>query len=94
MQSNEGKHLRWRSAHIGTKQEWQDKLKKIRIGKKGSENHTEKVENPNMAVPFYDENLYILNMKNDAEAKVTKFLYIYSMPICDGFSSVVDELEL
>uniref|UniRef100_A0A2C9W718 Rab3GAP catalytic subunit conserved domain-containing protein n=1 Tax=Manihot esculenta TaxID=3983 RepID=A0A2C9W718_MANES len=76
MQSNEGKHLRWRSAHIGTKQEWQDKLKKIRIGKKGSENHTEKVENPNMAVPFYDENLYILNMKNDAEAKGSQVSFI------------------
>ncbi|KAJ9182646.1 hypothetical protein P3X46_006616 [Hevea brasiliensis] len=67
--NNEGKHLRWRPAHIGTKQEWQDRLKNIRIGKKGAENNTEKVENPNMAVPFYDENLYILNMKNDVEAK-------------------------
>jgi hypothetical protein len=26
-----------------------------------------------MAIPFYDENLYILNVKNDLEAKVTKY---------------------
>ncbi|KAF2314205.1 hypothetical protein GH714_024058 [Hevea brasiliensis] len=67
--NNEGKHLRWRPAHIGTKQEWQDRFKNIRIGKKGAENHTEKVENPTTAVPFYDENSCILNVKNDVEAK-------------------------
>ncbi|KAJ9153798.1 hypothetical protein P3X46_027200 [Hevea brasiliensis] len=67
--NNEGKHLRWRPAHIGTKQEWQDRFKNIRIGKKGAENHAEKVENPTTAVPFYDENSCILNVKNDVEVK-------------------------
>ena len=61
--------LRWRPTPIGTKQDWQDRLKSIGIGRKGVED-TEKAENSNMAVPFYDENLYLLNMKNDLEAKV------------------------
>lgn len=68
--NNEGKHIRWRPANIGTKQEWQDRFKNIRIGKRGAESPTEKVENSDMA--FYDENAYILYMKNDAEAKSTK----------------------
>ncbi|XP_038691822.1 uncharacterized protein LOC119990075 isoform X2 [Tripterygium wilfordii] len=65
---HKGKHLDWRPAHIGTKKDWQDKLKNFKIGKRGVED-TEKVENPNMAVLVYDENLYLLNMKNDLEAK-------------------------
>lgn len=83
MQSNnEGKHIRWRPANIVTKQDWQDRFKNIRIGKRGAENHTEKVENSAMAVPFYDENLYILNMKNDAEAKVRDTLHIVMYYMC------------
>ncbi|XP_065862416.1 uncharacterized protein [Euphorbia lathyris] len=74
--NNEGRHLRWKPAHIKTKQEWQDRFKNIRIGKKGAENHSEKVENSTMAAPFYDENLYILNMKNDAEAKGSQVSFI------------------
>ena len=62
-------HLRWGPANIGTKQDWQDKFRNIRIGKKGVE-ESERVENSTMAIPFYDENLYILNQKNDIEAKV------------------------
>ena len=27
-----------------------------------------------MSVPFYDENLYLLNMKNDLEAKVSFYM--------------------
>lgn len=87
--NNEGKHLRWRPTHIGTKQEWQDRLKNIRIGKKGAENHTEKVEETIMDIPFYDENMYIVYMKNDVEAKVMKLTYIYFlcfyMPIAMAF---------
>ncbi|XP_023553327.1 uncharacterized protein LOC111810778 [Cucurbita pepo subsp. pepo] len=65
---SEPKHSKWRPPNIGTKQDWHDKFKNIRIGKKAAED-TEKVENPTMSVPFYDENLYLLNMKNDIEAK-------------------------
>ncbi|KAH9803825.1 Rab3 GTPase-activating protein catalytic subunit [Citrus sinensis] len=63
---------KWRPARIGTKQDWQDRFKNIRIGRKGVE-ETEKVENSTMAAPFYDDNMYILNMKNDLEAKARNF---------------------
>ncbi|XVE80413.1 hypothetical protein DITRI_Ditri14bG0137600 [Diplodiscus trichospermus] len=66
---HEVKHSRWRPANLGVKQEWQERFKNIRIGRKGVED-SDKVENSTMAVPFYDENIYLLNMKNDAEAKV------------------------
>ncbi|KAK8579061.1 hypothetical protein V6N12_069395 [Hibiscus sabdariffa] len=39
------------------------------LRRKGVED-SEKVEISIMAVPFYDENIYLLNMKNDAEAKL------------------------
>ncbi|KAL6205479.1 hypothetical protein ACLB2K_022738 [Fragaria x ananassa] len=72
---HESKASRWRPPNIGTKQEWQDRkqewqdrLRNIGKGKKGVE-ETEKAEYSSMAVPYYDENLYILNMKNDMEAK-------------------------
>ena len=61
--------MRWRPAQIGTKQDWQDRFRNIKFGRKGVED-TEKVENSAMSVPFYDENLFLLNMKNDLEAKV------------------------
>lgn len=71
---NELKNLRWRPAQIVTKQDWQDRFRNIKFGKKGFED-TEKVENSAMSVPYYDENLYLLNMKNDLEAKVVFYLH-------------------
>ena len=68
---SELKHIKWRPPHIGIKQDWQDRIKNIRIGRKEVEDK-DKVGDANMAIPFYDENLYILNMKNDLEAKVEK----------------------
>ncbi|XP_015899832.2 uncharacterized protein LOC107433094 [Ziziphus jujuba] len=67
----ESKTLRWRPPQITTKQDWQDKLRNIGLGRKSVED-TEKAENSNMSVPFYDENLYLLNMKNDLEAKAAE----------------------
>ncbi|XP_011012104.1 PREDICTED: uncharacterized protein LOC105116436 isoform X1 [Populus euphratica] len=71
---NEGKqqHMRWRPGKIGTKLDWQDRFKNtIRLGGKREpdNNNNNKAENSTMALPFYDENLYLLNMKNDEEAK-------------------------
>ncbi|XP_027333967.1 rab3 GTPase-activating protein catalytic subunit-like isoform X3 [Abrus precatorius] len=69
---SELKHIKWRPPHIGIKQDWQDRIKNIRIGRKEVENqNTDKVGDANMAIHFYDENLYILNMKNDLEAKAS-----------------------
>ncbi|KAL9346296.1 hypothetical protein Peur_061149 [Populus x canadensis] len=69
---NEGKqqHMRWRPGKIGTKLDWQDRFKNtIRLGGKREPDKNNKAENSTMALPFYDENLYLLNMKNDEEAK-------------------------
>ncbi|CAN1339835.1 Rab3 GTPase-activating protein catalytic subunit [Linum perenne] len=74
--NNEGKHMRWKPAPIGIKQDWQDRFKNIRVGKKGGDSPTEKVDDPTMALAFYDENLYMLNMKNDAEIKASQVPYI------------------
>lgn len=69
---NEGKqqHMRWRPGKIGTKLDWQDRFKNtIRLGGKRGPDNNNKAENSTMALPFYDENLYLLNMKNEEEAK-------------------------
>uniref|UniRef100_A0A6N2LX30 Rab3GAP catalytic subunit conserved domain-containing protein n=1 Tax=Salix viminalis TaxID=40686 RepID=A0A6N2LX30_SALVM len=71
---NEGKqqHMRWRPGNIGTSLDWQDRFKNtIRLGGKRvpDSSNNNKAENSTMAIPFYDENLYLLNMKNDEEAK-------------------------
>lgn len=69
---NEGKqqHMRWRRGKIGTKLDWQDRFKStIRLGGKREPDNNNKAENSTMALPFYDENLYLLNMKNAEEAK-------------------------
>lgn len=71
---SETKPKKWRPPHIGIKQDWQDKFKNIRIGRKEEAEDTDKTGDANMAIPFYDENLYILNVKNDLEAKVRKYV--------------------
>lgn len=68
---NESRHIKWRTAYTDIKQDWQHRIKNIRIGRKDVKD-TDKVGDTTMAVPFYDENLYILNMKNDLEAKVRR----------------------
>ncbi|KAI9108493.1 hypothetical protein K1719_020377 [Acacia pycnantha] len=62
---------KWRPPHISIKQDWQDKIKNIRIGRKEVED-TDKVGDTAMTFPIYDENLYILNMKNDIETKASE----------------------
>ncbi|XP_024021670.1 rab3 GTPase-activating protein catalytic subunit isoform X2 [Morus notabilis] len=77
--NNDGESkLKWRPAQIKTKQDWQERLRNITIGRKGDE-ETEKAENSNM---FYDENLYLLNMKNDQEAKAAE-----AIPSVESFSA-------
>lgn len=69
---SESKHIKWRPPHIGIKQDWQDRIKNIRRGRKEVED-TDKVGDANMAIPFYDDNCYTLNVKNDLDAKVRKY---------------------
>ncbi|KAL3725816.1 hypothetical protein ACJRO7_030793 [Eucalyptus globulus] len=63
---------------LGTKQDWQDRLKNIRIGRKGADD-TEKSENLKMSFPIFDKNLYIVNEKNDSESRGS-----VSISILDG----------
>ncbi|CAE6241412.1 unnamed protein product [Arabidopsis arenosa] len=69
-EENEVKPQGWRTAHIRKKQEWQNKLKYLRIGRKEVEDQ-DKVEDSAMAAPFYDENLIILKAKQEQEAKAS-----------------------
>ncbi|GMI63762.1 hypothetical protein like AT5G55060 [Hibiscus trionum] len=70
---HEVKRFRWKPSNLGTKQEWQERFRNIGIGRKGVED-SEEVEISIMAVPFYDENIYLLNMKNDTEAKLLEVI--------------------
>ncbi|KAK7333479.1 hypothetical protein VNO80_30253 [Phaseolus coccineus] len=82
---NELKHLKWRPPHIGTKRDWQDKINNIRKGRKEVE-VTDKVGDINMAsAPFYDENSYILNVKNDLDAKASE-----SIPSVEGLTAATE----
>ncbi|XP_020239432.1 rab3 GTPase-activating protein catalytic subunit isoform X1 [Cajanus cajan] len=82
---SELKHIKWRPPHIGIKPDWQDRIKNIRRGRKEVED-TDKVGDPNMAVPFYDENLYILNVKNDIEAKASE-----TIPSVEGLTAATKD---
>ncbi|KAK4794045.1 hypothetical protein SAY86_012039 [Trapa natans] len=64
--SNEPKQFRWKPPPIsfGVKQDWQDKLRNIRVNRKGVD------EASKMPFVTYDDNLLLLNEKNDAESKV------------------------
>lgn len=68
--------MRWRPPQLKTKPDWQDRFKNIRIGKKGVED-TDTPENSTMSVPNYDEKIYLVNMKYDAEAKVSLHILTY-----------------
>ncbi|KAE9614783.1 putative Rab3 GTPase-activating protein catalytic subunit [Lupinus albus] len=68
---SELKYIKWRPPHTGIKQDWQDRIKNIQIGKKEVKD-IDIVGETNMAIPFYDENLFMLNMKNDLEAKASE----------------------
>ncbi|KAI4388375.1 hypothetical protein MLD38_000709 [Melastoma candidum] len=61
---NASKNPRWRTPPItiGKKQDWQDKLKNIRIGRKGADD-CEKADGSRMSFAIHDENLYTLNEK-------------------------------
>ncbi|KAK7387099.1 hypothetical protein VNO78_27609 [Psophocarpus tetragonolobus] len=79
---NELKHIKWRPPHIGIKQDWQDKINNMRKGRKEVE-VTDKVVEVNMpSVPIYDEKLYILNVKNHLDAKVSE-----AIPSIEGLTA-------
>ncbi|KAG5546548.1 hypothetical protein RHGRI_018655 [Rhododendron griersonianum] len=52
---------------LKTKQDWQERLKNIRIGKKGAEDF-EKPGNSTMSFAIFDENLYLMGMRDASES--------------------------
>lgn len=69
--SHEPKQLRWKPPPIsfGIKQDWQDKFRNIRISRRGVD-ETGKDEDSKVSFLIYDDNLLVLNERNDAESKV------------------------
>ncbi|KAI9115710.1 hypothetical protein K1719_013379 [Acacia pycnantha] len=69
---SELRHMKWRPAYRGIKQDWQDRITNIRIRRKEVEEMDElRVRDITMDVPFYEENLYN-NKKYDLETKVSE----------------------
>ncbi|KAF7141525.1 hypothetical protein RHSIM_Rhsim06G0219000 [Rhododendron simsii] len=52
---------------LKTKQDWQERLKNIKIGKKGAEDF-EKPGNSTMSFAIFDENLYLMGMRDASES--------------------------
>ncbi|CAN7066887.1 unnamed protein product [Brassica rapa subsp. trilocularis] len=69
-EENEVKPQGWRTAHIRKKQEWQNKLKNLRIGRKEVVEDKDKAEDSTMLAPFYDQNSLILKAQ-EQEAKAS-----------------------
>lgn len=68
---HEGKNSRWRPKPTKTKRDWQERLKNIRIGKRGVEDF-EKAEKSTMSFAIFDENLY-MGMRDNPKPKVREF---------------------
>ncbi|KAL6999266.1 hypothetical protein U1Q18_000428 [Sarracenia purpurea var. burkii] len=64
----EVKYLTKKPAPLKTKQDWQERLKNIKIGKKGVEDF-EKAGNSTMSFAIFDENLYLMSMRDGSESK-------------------------
>ncbi|KAM7251178.1 hypothetical protein ACFE04_023061 [Oxalis oulophora] len=66
--NNEGKNV--------AKKDWQDRFRNIRRRGGGGvgrvDEQQQQLDKTEMAVPFYDDNLYILNMKNDIETRASE----------------------
>ncbi|KAJ1441341.1 Rab3 GTPase-activating protein catalytic subunit [Sesbania bispinosa] len=83
---SELKHIKWRPPHIGIKQDWQDRINNIRKGRK-EVGDTDKIGDASLAsVPFYDENLYTRNVKNDLDAKASE-----AIPSVEGITAATKE---
>ncbi|KAL4566791.1 hypothetical protein LXL04_030916 [Taraxacum kok-saghyz] len=56
------KNARRRPEPIKTKQDWQDRFKNIRFGKKGAQEADKSDDNTSMSSPIFDENMFLPNM--------------------------------
>ncbi|KAG8365093.1 hypothetical protein BUALT_Bualt18G0068400 [Buddleja alternifolia] len=66
--SHEAKNKRVRPRPIKTKQDWHERLRNIRIGKKGAE-ESENPDNSTMAYAIFDDNLYLMGEREFSHSK-------------------------
>lgn len=64
----DGKNSRRRPPPIKAKQDWQERFKNIRIGKRGTES-TDKAETPGMAYAIFDENICFMSEREIRDSK-------------------------
>ncbi|KAK4355235.1 hypothetical protein RND71_024206 [Anisodus tanguticus] len=67
-ESKDGKNSRRRPPSIKAKQDWQERFKNIRIGKRGTEG-TDKAESPQMAYAIFDENICFTSEREIPDSK-------------------------
>lgn len=67
----EGKTSWRRPPPIKAKQDWQERFKNIRIGKRGTEGTTDKAESPRMAYAIFDENICFMSERELPNSKVS-----------------------
>ncbi|KAJ8532558.1 hypothetical protein K7X08_012481 [Anisodus acutangulus] len=67
-ESKDGKNSRRRPPPIKAKQDWQERFKNIRIGKRGTEG-TDKTESPGMAYAIFDENICFMSEREVPDSK-------------------------
>ncbi|KAI3466262.1 hypothetical protein Pfo_022925 [Paulownia fortunei] len=65
---NEAKNKRVRPKPIKTKQDWHERLRNIRIGKRGAEDY-EKPDNSTMAYAIFDDNLYLMGEREFSHSR-------------------------
>ncbi|XP_009599597.1 uncharacterized protein LOC107789087 [Nicotiana tabacum] len=68
-ESKEGKTSWRRPPPIKAKQDWQERFKNIRIGKRGTEGTTDKAESPRMAYAIFDENICFMSERELPNSK-------------------------
>ncbi|XP_060187776.1 uncharacterized protein LOC132616975 isoform X2 [Lycium barbarum] len=66
--NKDGKNSKWRPPPIKAKQDWQERFKNIRIGKRGTES-TDKAESPQMAYAIFDENICFTSERELPDSK-------------------------
>ena len=72
VQDSEGaNNKRVRPQPIKTKQDWHEKLRNLRLGKKGSEDSA-KPDNSTMAYTIFDDNLYMVHERGFSQPNVSQ----------------------
>ncbi|KAK3017410.1 hypothetical protein RJ639_006704, partial [Escallonia herrerae] len=92
------KKSRWKPTPIKTKQDWHERLKNIRIGKRGVEDN-EKADTLTMSFAIFDENLYLISARDVPQSKRAGTLRLLSLAItarswdCDAPAGAGGEAE-